>query len=98
MPVMSSVSWVSWSWWSASCWSAAVIGSSVMWSVPGVGGAVAGGPFGGYVVGDASGRRHEDRVRGVLGGWFCGEVAEAAGAAVGGVLPGAGQTGDDGGA
>src|SRR5712691_530114 len=94
MPVTSSVSWVSWSWCSASCCSAAVNGSSVT-SVPGVGGAVTGGPFSGYVVGDAARRRHEDRVRSALGSRLRRVVAEAAGAAVGRVLPGSGQPGDD---
>ena len=53
--------------------------------------------FGRRVVGDAAWRRHEDRVRGVGGGLGCGEPAEA-GAAVGRVLPGTGQPGDDRGA
>ena len=71
-----------------------VVGS---WSAPGVGGAVAGEPFGGHVVGDVGVRLLEDRVCAGLGG-FRRELAEAAGAAVGRVLPGARQPGDDGGA
>src|SRR6266487_7097168 len=63
-----------------------------------MGGAVTGGPFGGHVVGNVAWRRHEDGVRGAVGRRLGGELAEAAGAAVGGVLPGAGQACDDGGA
>ena len=48
--------------------------------------------FGRHVVGNVTRWRHEGRVRGGLGG-RCG-VAEAAGAAVGRILPRVGQAGD----
>ena len=98
MPVMSSVSWVSWSWWSASCCSTAVIGSSVMvssrggrWPSPGVHSA---GTWSGMSRG--GGTKTGYGARSAAGS--AGRLAEAAGAAVGRVLPGAGQAGDDRGA
>ena len=99
MPVMSSVSWVSWSWWSASCCSIAVMGSSVMWSVPGVGGVSLPGV---HSVGTWSGMSRGDSTKtgyGVLSAaGSTGSWPRRQGAAVGGVLPGAGQAGDDRGA